>query len=298
MAPLRRSSRLPTDTDDDSHGEDKHRRNSLPRKAKEKVQSYAGQAGVTTMPRATKRRRINNNRTSAKSKKSATASPSDIAPVAASHSEEPERPAERWCTICTMTSSESTFPQPEDVPLACRAHITAEVCNACLVRYAREDIHHGSLPHCALCGISWDYTDAARLLGTKEVESFEARLSNRLIEGSPDFRWCAQDKCISGQFYHAGQTAADPKVCCATCEKSNCFICRAPWHEGMTCTEFQEVKKEGKDRGFQQTMGTLRKLVTKMCPVCGSGTTKIDGCAHMICVNCGSSYNWDTAPVL
>lgn len=312
MAPTRRSGNTAATNGGST------RRASLPRQAKDKVQSYAGldvpKSRVTkkrSSPRAAPQRRQTRNNPPAQNNLPA---PNNTAAVVApqlvlanelitvaglpfqvaqhrhteaqAKAEETDKEEPLMCEICSWTEDETPFPTEADIPEPCRNHALRSACRNCIVRYAREDLNHASLPHCYTCGRPWSFEHAVQLLGLKDMERFEARISNRLIEGDANFRWCAQDKCESGQYYFQSLVEKDPKVCCASCEKVNCFACRSPWHEGMTCAEYQDpVKREEriKDDPYTKSLGTMRKNVTKKCPICGSGTEKVDGCNHMVC---------------
>ncbi|KAG8626373.1 hypothetical protein KVT40_005318 [Elsinoe batatas] len=210
----------------------------------------------------------------------------------------PPRPPH--CQLCGDSGEDMERLKQGDVPEICSSHIIDRTCKPCIIRYARADFQQGSLPRCAFCGIRWEFGQAAMLFDAAEIELFETRLSNRAIETEPMFRWCAQDKCSSGQIYVAELVAKDPKVCCNSCESVNCFSCRTSWHEGISCKDHQDPikREEALLKDYKETLGTMRKAVTKRCPTCGCGVEKTDGCNHMTCANCSADFNWETASIV
>ncbi|KAF4552080.1 Hypothetical protein D9617_11g009270 [Elsinoe fawcettii] len=291
-------------------------RASLPRQAKAKVQSYAGQDGpahcvtkkraktaTTTIPapvpaparQAQPRARRGGPRPAPQP--AVSDPPAQLAApvlVKVPAAPLPELPSCGWCGD---SSAQTVFATAEEVPRKCRGHLLESICRSCIKRHARRYITHGQLPYCAVCDRQWEYEDAARLLSAPEMEHFESRLFNRMIETDPTFRWCAQDTCLAGQFYYTDLVENDPKICCALCEKTNCFNCRSGWHEGMTCEAYQNPVKreESMQMDEKKTLVTMRKAITKKCPTCGAGARRSYGCNHMVCANCNVSFNWDTA---
>lgn len=64
---------------------------------------------------------------------------------------------------------------------------------------------------------------------------------------------------------------------CPYCRRLFCAQCKVPWHDGLSCEEFErDVQDDG-----------LRLLVEEnnwqACPECGAIVEKIDGCRHIVC---------------
>lgn len=295
MAPTRRGAKSATDfpVDEEAATGAPHRRESLPRKAKEKTMSHTR----VTKPRTSTRqgqhepptRRVHEApRPAGTNNHDAVLAQFDSLAALPGPTADPPEDSVLHCEMCGTDDSASSFPSPDDIPLSCRVHTPSMQCMACVLFYTRLAMNQSNLPRCAWCNATWSFTDIIRLVEPKELEQFEARLSNRLIETNPDFRWCAQDTCVSGQFYCIDEIDQDdPRVCCVACEKTNCFRCRLPWHEGQSCHERQEkgpnCDEDHAEDLFSKTLETMRKLVTKKCPTCASATERTQGCNHMIC---------------
>jgi len=125
-------------------------------------------------------------------------------------------------------------------------------------------------------------------------------MSLRLIERDPNFRWCSNDACPHGQVQDNGLN--EPTIICQRpgCGQRTCFLHHTPWHNGLTCREYQrqtdpqfranDVTDAEKDRNPD--------LYGKRCPKnCGRRIYKHAGCSHMICVFCPSIYLMEFFPI-
>jgi hypothetical protein len=94
---------------------------------------------------------------------------------------------------------------------------------------------------------------------------------------------------------------------CPKCKHKCCPFCREPTHEGFSCEEFKEWKKENSeaDKLFDQLLeeeGLLK------CPECQAVVQRISGCQYMVCSStecrgktffcyeCGIKLKGDHAP--
>ena len=196
------------------------------------------------------------------------------------------------CELCNTTRSEDDFPTAHDFPAEChkcaKAMEGARVCWDCARRHISSSAKFpwAVYPSCFVCYREWNNFDFLRkYLTEREIQHLENRLTQRSLEADPAFRWCASDKCSFGQIYDITKTTADPKVCCGECSAVNCIDCRTPWHEGMTCEEYQyPVNKDKKSSQIEAaTLETMRKSMTKRCTRCRVAVEKIYGCDHMTC---------------
>jgi hypothetical protein len=61
-----------------------------------------------------------------------------------------------------------------------------------------------------------------------------------------------------------------------------CFKCKAVSHPGVTCNNV----------GNAELRAYIKNNNVLLCPSCGHGTEKIDGCNHMTCSNCFYEWCW------
>ena len=60
-----------------------------------------------------------------------------------------------------------------------------------------------------------------------------------------------------------------------------CFTHEMPWHDGLTCDEYESQRDHG-DPSFAETREWIRTN-TKDCPGCQVGIQKGEACFHMTC---------------
>lgn len=111
-----------------------------------------------------------------------------------------------------------------------------------------------------------------------------------------------------GQIVTAKATATERKAFIRRCTHNGCngFLSTA-WKcgicENYSCSECLVVK--GKDREAQHTckeddVATAKLLAkdTKMCPKCGEGIQRSEGCSQMFCTSCKTPFDWNTGKII
>ncbi|MCL7051535.1 hypothetical protein MKW94_003853 [Papaver nudicaule] len=68
---------------------------------------------------------------------------------------------------------------------------------------------------------------------------------------------------------------------CPHCNRLFCAQCEVPWHSDLTCDDFQEIKKGGKDDMLLISLAKDQKWTR--CPSCRFYVEKVQGCAHITC---------------
>ena len=194
------------------------------------------------------------------------------------------------CATCFYKKTPEQMVRREDIPRRCR-ECYPTICHVCLETYLVQYFFKfkGNTLNfsCPCCSNIWDMSMVEKLMGSTKFAACLERLAHRSLESSPTFRWCAADKCTSGQFYDEDQVKVDnKKICCGHCESVNCFDCRAVWHEGLSCKEFQDPdlrKHRGKRASNSEVRKAMRKSETKRCPHCSTAIEKSDGCDSVFC---------------
>jgi len=100
------------------------------------------------------------------------------------------------------------------------------------------------------------------------------------LRADPLFRNCLRTNCPSGQIHEAGD--AEPLMICAACGYKMCYLHSLPWHEGQTCTQYDDSQRH---RVEDDASLALIAEVTKPCPGerCGVPIQKNQGCDHVTC---------------
>jgi len=111
-------------------------------------------------------------------------------------------------------------------------------------------------------------------------------LRQRLAEDI-NFRWCLNMKCDHGQTHPYGD--AYPIVQCSWCYKKSCFTHQLPWHEGLTCAEFDFFNTDFTDG--QVAAQRLISRTTQQCARCKKRIERSAVCDYMTC-RCGHGFCW------
>jgi len=121
-------------------------------------------------------------------------------------------------------------------------------------------------------------------------------LARRALGQAVDFWWCTAPGCGNGQEHVDGENA--PMFQCAACGHQSCIKHNVPWHEGQSCTEYDEDPDWQQRKACQQREdGASERAVnrtSKPCPGrnCGRKIHKTDGCDHMPCSSCEYQSCW------
>ncbi|CAE6445835.1 unnamed protein product [Rhizoctonia solani] len=200
----------------------------------------------------------------------------------------------QMCVVC--------FEQGPGVRFAARSPTVmcqhgATVCVSCLEQHILIAIHRSRTvdircPHEG-CGKMLEYQDiycSVREWGM--LGYYEQLLIRREMGNTEQFVWCKNPVCTSGQVHKPGP--AQPIVICNNCHQKSCYIHDRPWHEGMTCAEY-DVKLRKYEEQDRATRTYLVKN-TKQCPRCKRKIERNGGCDHMTCQRpggCGHEFCWE-----
>eukprot|EP00747_Dinoflagellata_sp_TGD_P022995 gnl/TRDRNA2_/TRDRNA2_129475_c0_seq1.p1 gnl/TRDRNA2_/TRDRNA2_129475_c0~~gnl/TRDRNA2_/TRDRNA2_129475_c0_seq1.p1 ORF type:complete len:177 (-),score=0.60 gnl/TRDRNA2_/TRDRNA2_129475_c0_seq1:125-655(-) len=88
---------------------------------------------------------------------------------------------------------------------------------------------------------------------------------------------------------------------CPACMKTQvCIRCKAPWHAGITCQEFQKAI----DVGAAELARVASNLGWRLCPRCRTFVELTQGCNHITCVcraefcyACGATWKTCRCPL-
>ncbi|RIB23094.1 hypothetical protein C2G38_2033046 [Gigaspora rosea] len=163
-----------------------------------------------------------------------------------------------------------------------------KICRDCINQYINKQLNEKGIVkiECLAnhCNFLMEYEDMKRVASKDLIERYEYLSFREAIRQIPDFRWCHNQNCGSGQ-EHLGEDIS-PIMICIACGQMNCFTHDVIWHDGRTCTEYEAEKNtiEG------ATRDTIERE-TKTCPGCGIRIYKYGGCTHMTC-KCGHQFCW------
>ncbi|GES79710.1 hypothetical protein GLOIN_2v1496646 [Rhizophagus clarus] len=192
------------------------------------------------------------------------------------------------CSICIETYNLKHF-----IKITNNCIHSNDICRKCVVRHietqlnTKGDVEGILCPFGNDCGFLIEYNDVQRIVKGNLFERYDSLALKQALSNMPDFRWCKNAGCGSGQI-HSGSDK-EPIMTCKACGEKSCYTHDIPWHDNLTCEQYNEAKK-GEDMATQD----LLNRETKKCPKCGVRITKNGGCNHMTCrvQNCRHEFCW------
>ncbi|GJZ92322.1 zinc finger, C6HC-type containing protein [Tanacetum coccineum] len=190
--------------------------------------------------------------------------------------------ADRFCDICMDTKTESEMFRNTKVcgHMFCfdciRGHVAAKIQeNITKVRCPD--------PHCR--GIIGP--EVCRLIVPKEVlERWEDALCESLILGAEKF-YCPFKDCSALLVDDGGGTVTSSE--CPHCNRLFCAQCKVTWHSGISCSEYQSLKKDERDPSDLMLRDLAKNKAWKRCPKCNFYVERTTGCEHIAC-RCGYQF--------
>ncbi|ROW03707.1 hypothetical protein VMCG_05382 [Cytospora schulzeri] len=188
------------------------------------------------------------------------------------------------CPICLEDYPPSGFPKRRTITAFCDHPDKA--CLQCLDSSITVMIERGALHllACPICPQKLSHKDMKEYANKKVYERYIYLKQQSEIPG----HWisCTNTECGGSQPHES----EDPKMICNHCTSATCAKHKRPWHEGQTCGEFDmddaQIERLEEE---EATAKLLAKESTSICPKCGQGVTKTDGCDHMRC-QCGQEW--------
>lgn len=119
-----------------------------------------------------------------------------------------------------------------------------------------------------------------------KINRFDAAAAELASRNHPNYRLCCQPNCDAGQV-HFGR---ERQMVCHTCNGSSCVFHGVPWHEGMSCNEYEITvngNERSKKRRAQDEAKSERWVLnnTRLCTnlQCKAPIQKWQGCDQMHC---------------
>ena len=199
------------------------------------------------------------------------------------------------CLICAEEYDTSEFPPTTKITASCHHKNDERVCVYCLQQtiatavaegqlhlincpFCPEKLSHGEVKQFATREVFARYviTDSVSLNVTNDLHRFEYLK----MMATPNLVMCLGLNCGSGQIH----TDEDPMMVCEVCSFKTCAVHKLPWHEGLSCEEFDmDDSQIERLEEAEATAKLLAKEHAQVCPNCRNGVSRIDGCDHMTC---------------
>lgn len=192
---------------------------------------------------------------------------------------------DKVCEIC--------FENPVELSRAC-CHF--QTCLSCLGAYVTGKVCEGQpRVQCPSCRCLLLDSEVLDLLASGELR---AKWRQFLVDAKrdPDLKTCPRcgvpqtrpEEYVRKSKWKLRHGAP---VTCDSCDMHWCFVCHAPWHEGLTCRKFKRgdraMKEWSKEVDFQ---GSRVQKNAQKCPGCKSYIQRSSGCTHMTCPQCKTDF--------
>jgi len=194
------------------------------------------------------------------------------------------------CVVCRDHKSSEQY-DSETPASACTHRVT--VCKQCMASHIEAELNQkGEIINikCPVCRSVLEFNDVKRGASQRIFERYDTLLLRKQLQSMPDFRWCKNAQCGSGQIHDGGVDR--PIMRCHGCNELSCFRHDIPWHYEQTCEEVDLLLSTNVNDVASRTYVISN---TKPCPVCSESIEKNGGCDHMTCrppAGCGHEFCW------
>ncbi|KAI7775480.1 hypothetical protein LA080_006768 [Diaporthe eres] len=201
-----------------------------------------------------------------------------------SHQGEPDDGEEIECPICLEDYPRSRFPRRLTITEFCDHPDKA--CLNCLDSSIAAIVERGALHllACPICPQRLSRRDVKEYAKQSVYERYNYLKEQSEIPGH--YISCTNPICGGSQPHES----EDPMMICNHCKFATCAKHKRPWHQGQTCEEFDlddaQIERLEEE---EATAKLLSREAMSICPKCGQGVTKSDGCDHMRC-QCGQEW--------
>lgn len=212
------------------------------------------------------------------------------------------------CSVCLEAFEPGHYPE---TPIAAGCDHTSisgtHLCTICLSRSldAQFSISRSAPLACPLCHAQLSDEEVERWASTPTFLAYDMARTWRMLEQDVEFVMCINPDCSSGQLHAGG--LGNPVVVCRACGTRTCFNHRTtPWHDGLTCAEYEAADYQSaiNDNRITRPLGVQRfeharqgqpvsgeflsqrtiQETTRACPECHAATERAGGCKHMRCM--------------
>lgn len=111
-------------------------------------------------------------------------------------------------------------------------------CTPCVQQWVKTQLasRNWNSIKCLECEEIMQYDDVKRHVDATTFEKYDRLAALSVYNGHPDFMWCLDPLCGSGQVHEGGEDM--PIFRCMLCRNRYCVIHQVPWHSEETCRAF------------------------------------------------------------
>lgn len=181
------------------------------------------------------------------------------------------------CKICTETKT-----MKEAFYISGCSHA---YCSDCVANYIVSKLENNIVDiSCPVpqCKGSLEAQFCRTILRVEVFEKWSKALCEALINASQKF-FCPFADCSSALLIN-DKTEAVINSECSNCNRMFCAQCKVPWHDGIECSEFQNLNAGEREKEDIMLMCLAQKMHWKRCPNCKIYVDKeCGGCNAMTC---------------
>ncbi|XXG98162.1 hypothetical protein Hte_004483 [Hypoxylon texense] len=188
-------------------------------------------------------------------------------------------PLTETCVVCSDEKRVSEMPNRRRITASCEHDAT--ICKECVGQWivSSMDTVTWDRLKCPECPQLLKYENVRAFAPRDAFDRYDTLAAKALLASIPDFMWCLNPKCSSGQIHPAGCARAK----CHGCKHSLCVRHHVPWHSGETCDEYE--RRTRRQRKNDKASEKHVKEIAKPCPGCI--------CGHEWCWLCFGRYYRD-----
>jgi hypothetical protein len=169
-------------------------------------------------------------------------------------------------------------------------------CLPCMRKHVRVKLLHGLLPGCPShgCRSMLSVEGSKAFLPAPALETMAQRIREAQIPPG-DKLYCPYPKCsalmsLSQLVQATNTTKAAARKQCVSCGGWLCVRCKVPWHQGMGCHEYKQLRLllPGKEEDAMLEKLAKRRL-WRQCGRCKHMIELAGGCYHVRC-RCGYAF--------
>ncbi|KAI5925437.1 hypothetical protein F4810DRAFT_79656 [Camillea tinctor] len=195
-------------------------------------------------------------------------------------------PTTESCVVCGEDKRVSEMPHRRRITKAC-SH-KSDICKECVASWitsSLETVRYDRLK-CPECVQLLKFENVRAFATPDTFKRYDELFTRAKLTSIPEFQWCLNPRCDSGQILAKKCTKAK----CHDCRYTWCAHHNVPWHRGETCKEYDNRNRDhSKDERLSEKK--VRKTSRK-CPKCKGNVHKYLGCDHITCI-CGHQWCWE-----
>lgn len=184
------------------------------------------------------------------------------------------------CIVCIENIPRRGFP---DSSISSSCSHDAQCCLKCLATHLKSQLESNGPKSftCPQCRGALSYASIQQYASPETFAQYDKWLARSGLAEEPNFCWCTAG-CGSGQLHPEGRE--NPLMICNNCRGKTCFNHQAPWHDGLTCREFDNpdaTTTTNDSRKIESETKSVRKRFSTLLGIRGKRNISIGGVTRL-----------------